>query len=259
MEKSSVVAFEVCVLFSTSIRCKTRARLLNVNDATQKNLSVDDVAILTSCGHFGCTKCLTACASESKCIQHPHCSADVSAPHVVSSKRLNLGEKDEGGKYGKKLSAVVAKVGEIVKSGDRVIVFSQFDDLKEKVMEALEASKLRTIQVKGSVKQQAKVLSVFQNDKPGRDDPRILLLKMDDEQSAGLNLTNLNHAVFVHPLLAASQSQYDAYETQAIGRIRRYGQKKTVHVHRFLVDDTIDTEIYDRRGGRDLAATTGVV
>ena len=70
---------------------------------------------------------------------------------------------------------------------------------------------------------------------------------MDDEQSAGLNLTKLNHAIFVHPLLADSQQEYVAYETQAIGRIRRFGQSKTVHIHRFLVKDTIDTQIYHQR------------
>ena len=83
--------------------------------------------------------------------------------------------------------------------------------------------------------------------KPAKNDPRVLLLKMDDEQSAGLNLTNLNHAVFVHPLLAGSQQEYDSYETQAVGRIRRFGQRKVVHVWRFLAEDTIDTEIYAQR------------
>ncbi|KAL7565128.1 hypothetical protein ACA910_021509 [Epithemia clementina (nom. ined.)] len=224
------------------------------------HLTVDDVAILTSCGHFGCKDCLQACASEGKCIEHPRCSADVSLPHVISSKRLNLKVKDDSrGQYGCKLTAVVQKVKEIIEAGDRVLVFSQFDDLKDKVAEALMESGMKTIQVKGSVKHQVKSLSVFQKEKPSSDDPRILLLKMDDEQSAGLNLTNLNHAIFVHPLLAGSQQQYDAYETQAIGRIRRYGQKKTVYVHRFLVTDTIDTEIYNERGGRSVNATTGVV
>ena len=36
-------------------------------------------------------------------------------------------------------------------------------------------------------------------------------------------------------------------ETQAIGRVRRYGQQKTVNVYRFLVDNSMDTRIYDRR------------
>ena len=58
---------------------------------------------------------------------------------------------------------------------------------------------------------------------------------------------NLNHAIFLHPLLATTQEEYDAYETQAIGRIRRYGQKKTVYCWRFLAEDSIDTEIYEQR------------
>ena len=37
---------------------------------------------------------------------------------------------------------------------------------------------------------------------------------MDDESSSGVNLTTANHAIFVHPLLAIGQQQYDAYETQ---------------------------------------------
>jgi SNF2 family DNA or RNA helicase len=79
---------------------------------------------------------------------------------------------------------------------------------------------------------------------------------MDDEQSAGLNLTNLNHAIFVHPLFANNQQEYDAHETQAIGRIRRFGQIKKVHVWRFLARNTIDTKIFDERSSHMISATT---
>jgi len=129
------------------------------------------------------------------------------------------------------------------------------DDLSEKVKEALSDSGIVSVEVKGTVAQQISTIAVFQNETPAKGDPRVLLLKMDDEQSAGLNLTNLNHAVFVHPLLANSQEEYDAYETQAIGRLRRYGQKKTVHVWRFLAKDTIDTTIFSQRSNRPLPTT----
>ena len=37
---------------------------------------------------------------------------------------------------------------------------------------------------------------------------------------------------------------------KAIGRIRRYGQTRKVHVWRYLANDTIDMEIYnDRKNG----------
>jgi SNF2 family DNA or RNA helicase len=37
---------------------------------------------------------------------------------------------------------------------------------------------------------------------------------------------------------------------QAIGRVRRYGQARPVHIWRFLASSTIDTEIYDQRLGK---------
>ena len=80
-------------------------------------------------------------------------------------------------------------------------------------------------------------------------DPRVLLLNIKDESASGANLTLANHAIFVHPLLAASQQEYNACETQAIGRIRRFGQTNTVHLHRFLVLDTVDTETHCQRQG----------
>lgn len=142
--------------------------------------------------------------------------------------------KGEGSVYGAKLTAIVKNVKSIVKDGDRVILFVQFQDLKDIVAEALESNGVKTLQVKGTVNQQIKALSILQKEIPDKKDPRVLLLTMDDESSAGVNLTTCNHAIFVHPLLADTQQQYEAYETQAIGRIRRYGQTKTVHIWRYF-------------------------
>jgi SNF2 family DNA or RNA helicase len=63
------------------------------------------------------------------------------------------------------------------------------------------------------------------------------------------NLTNANHAIFLSPLLAVSKQAYDARETQAIGRVRRYGQTKHVHIYRFLTMDSVDETIYKERNG----------
>merc|ERR1712205_133429 len=79
------------------------------------------------------------------------------------------------------------------------------------------------------------------------DDARVLLLLSRDESASGANLTTANHAIFVHPLLTTSQYEYEASETQAIGRIRRYGQTRLVKVWRFLVKDSIDAEVFKQR------------
>jgi SNF2 family DNA or RNA helicase len=62
------------------------------------------------------------------------------------------------------------------------------------------------------------------------------------------NLTVANHMIFISPLLARTQHEYNQAETQAIGRIRRYGQTRTANLYRFVTCSTIDEEIYKSRG-----------
>ena len=204
--------------------------------------------VLSSCGHAGSLACLEACAAREECVD-PTCRIPTKTSNIVSGISLGCNLKHKaGGVWGKKLTTICANIRGLVKGGDRVLVFVQFKDLKQKVAEALESSGVKTLQVKGTVQTQIKALSVMQKEVPSKGDPKCLLLTMDDESSSGVNLTHANHAVFVHPLLAGQQQLYDAYETQAIGRVRRFGQKKTVHIHRYICEDTIDSEIWKERG-----------
>ena len=176
--------------------------------------------------------------------------------------------------FGSKLRRIAATVAGIVADGERVLVFAQFPDLMDKIDEALAAAGVRAAQLRGSVHKKTAALSAFQDADVAAADaaaigaaaaagggvadadssPRVLLLNVRDESASGANLTSANHAVFVHPLLASSQHEYDACETQAIGRVRRYGQRKPCTVWRFLVDETIDTEIARQRQGASLAS-----
>jgi SNF2 family DNA or RNA helicase len=113
----------------------------------------------------------------------------------------------------------------------------------KKVAEALSDNKVSFLEIKGSATQKSKNLEKFQND----SEERVLLLNVIDESASGANLTSANHAVFLSPLLAQTREMYDARETQAIGRLRRYGQTKHVYVWRFLTANTIDEEIYNLR------------
>lgn len=126
---------------------------------------------------------------------------------------------------------------------ERVLIFVQFPDLMKKVAEALEANKVKFLEIKGSASQKSKNLEKYQSD----SEERVLLLNVMDESASGANLTGANHAIFLSPLLAPSQEIYEACETQAIGRLRRYGQQKHVNIWRFLSMNTIDVQIYQDR------------
>ena len=126
---------------------------------------------------------------------------------------------------------------------ERVLIFVQFPDLTAKVAEALAANKIAFLEIKGSAAMKSKNLEKFQNDSK----ERVLLLNVMDESASGANLTSANHAIFLSPLLAPTQEIYEACETQAIGRLRRYGQLKHVNIWRFFSMNTIDVEIYEQR------------
>lgn len=154
-----------------------------------------------------------------------------------------------------------------IPQSERVLVFVQFPDLMKKVNEALTANKIKFLEIKGTATMKSKNLETFQNETA--QSQKVLLLNVTDESASGAyvphfhlddleltssdsNLTSANHAIFLSPLLTPTQEIYDACETQAIGRLRRFGQTKMVHIWRFLTLDTIDTEIYEKRSGKML-------
>ena len=61
------------------------------------------------------------------------------------------------------------------------------------------------------------------------------------------NLTNANHVIFASPLLTHTQQSYDALTKQSIGRVKRYGQRRTVQLYRFVALRTADVDILQER------------
>jgi len=58
---------------------------------------------------------------------------------------------------------------------------------------------------------------------------------------------NANHIIFVSPLLAKTQYEYDSAMVQAIARCRRYGQTQKVHIYHIVALHTIDVDILEHR------------
>ena len=119
--------------------------------------------------------------------------------------------------------------------------------------EALKAEHVAAALLAGTPNQRSTIIDAFQQPELRSNEPRVLLLNLRDESAAGANLTQASHAIFVHPLLVNSQTEYTSCDTQAVGRIRRYGQARTVQLYRFLVSNSIDEETFVSR--RDDART----
>ncbi|VDC03470.1 unnamed protein product [Peniophora sp. CBMAI 1063] len=212
-----------------------------------------EIVVLSSCGHTGCISCVQERAALDECVYAGRgplaCQSQARSVNIVRGETLGIEEEGgvEGRRYGAKLEQVVELLRDTsrIREDDRVLVFVQFPDLMRKVAEMFKARDIRFLQIEDKVGDMSKNLQRFQNG----SDERILLLHVTDETASGANLTVANHAIFLSPLLTESQEEYDAYETQAIGRLRRYGQRQTVHIWRFVSMDTMDVEQYEKRRG----------
>ncbi|TAQ87372.1 hypothetical protein B7494_g4306 [Chlorociboria aeruginascens] len=176
-------------------------------------------------------------------------------------------------KYGQKIDEVI-KLIKYIPQDDKVLIFVQSRKVRISVKEALVKEEIIAFDL-NSGKDPATTLTAFQNDTKLEmpEDPtekkarleaktkkikryhsraKVLILNIGDVTSAGSNLTNANHVIFISPYLtegANAQRIYEDHRTQAIGRARRFGQTKTVHIYDFITKFTIDVDIIEYRTG----------
>ena len=135
-----------------------------------------------------------------------------------------------------KLQRVVEMLEEVIASGDRALVFTQYREMGDRlVMEFERAFGIQAPFLHGGVAQAARdeMVRRFQDD--GRSPP-IFVLSVK-AGGTGLNLTAANH-VF----------HYDrwwnpAVEDQATDRAYRIGQQRSVQVHKLLCAGTVEDKI----------------
>ena len=199
------------------------------------------LAILFCCGHIGCMDCFER-ASMQQCPSEG-CDAQMRGTDILSLEQVQGCGGEDGTGSGAKLSKLVDLLKREVKPCERVIVFTQYANIEDEIFKVLKAAKVSCLQLKGTAHQKSGAVEKFQQVM----DAKVLLLNVGDESASGMNLTIANHAIFVHPILAASQEQYTQWETQAIGRIRRYGQQKTCFIHRLVAENTVDQRIIEKR------------
>ncbi|KIY49972.1 hypothetical protein FISHEDRAFT_40207 [Fistulina hepatica ATCC 64428] len=209
----------------------------------KNSVPIVEAALLSSCGHTGCYSCVRECAEREECVYtaQGECQCAARVANIIKAEVLGIDEPRRKGVtqlFGRKLEMVV----DLLKK-ERVLVFVQFPDLTTKVAKALDHHGIGYMEIQGSAHKKSVALEKFQQN----SSQRVLLLNVMDESASGANLTGANHVIFLSPLLTPTQQIYDANETQAIGRVVRYGQTKLVHIWRFLTDDTIDMSIYKER------------
>ena len=205
---------------------------------------------ITKCGHKFCWECIY----ETHQVQHnkdnkikcPTCNTYIlnTELYLLDENTKEIYESNDINSYIEKTKST--KIGSIVyflknsiKKDDKVILFSQWDEMLHKVGDMLTNTNLKIVYCKGTVYQRKRAISNFFKN----DDVNVILLSSRNAAS-GINLTIANKIILLEPIYGNKEYR-DNIESQAIGRADRLGQKRPINIHRFIIKDTIEQDIYN--------------
>lgn len=144
-------------------------------------------------------------------------------------------------KYGSKMAKLVEYLYELFENPqNRVIIFSQYDKMLNMIGRTLDDFKIKYVYCKGNNFVVNKNITRFKKD----ESIRVIMLSSETSNS-GSNLTEANHILMIDVLYHDKQKVM-AIEHQAIGRAVRLGQKLPVKVVRFITQNTVEFEHFEK-------------
>lgn len=203
----------------------------------------DDIGV-TKCGHIYCYECLKSVIIKYK--RCPMCNNPLEIENIyMLSYEKKTNDKNISDIDKQKLELInevgtkIANLIYYLKEHDRqTIIFSQWDNLLEKIGKILDKYDLKNIFCKGNCYQKDKAIRDF------NDDPKTKIIMLSSNTTiSGANLTKANTVIFIDPIYG-SPAYRKNQEMQAIGRAHRMGQQHQIKVVRLVIKDTIEEEIY---------------
>lgn len=197
---------------------------------------------ITKCGHKFCWECISKLfdISNNTNIKCPNCNEQ------LTNNDIFLLRADDDNKYNE-LESIIndvksTKIGNIIhflkdKKDEKFIIFSQWDEILQKVGNRLNNYGFKTVYCNGSVYNRKRSIQSFTND------PTINIIMLSSKYAAsGINLTQSHNIVLIEPIYGNKEWRINI-ENQAIGRADRIGQKSPINVWRFIIKDTIEEDI----------------
>jgi len=163
-------------------------------------------------------------------------SAVTSLKQICNHPALYLKDNSDLGDRSGKLSRLAEIAEEMLSTGDRSLIFTQYAEMGALLKKYLQETFGREVLfLHGGVERQKRdhMVQRFQNDK---DAPPFFVLSLR-AGGTGLNLTRANHVVMF------DRWWNPAVEQQAVDRAYRIGQDKSVQVHYFCCKGTLEEKI----------------
>lgn len=140
-------------------------------------------------------------------------------------------EKATKVKESAKLALLMSMLPEMVESGRKVLVFSQFTKMLAVIEAELQKQKIEYSKLTGQTRKREEAIDHFQE-----GDAKVFLISLK-AGGTGLNLTAADTVIHYDPWWNP------AVERQATDRAYRIGQDKPVFVYKLLTEDTVEEKI----------------
>jgi SNF2 family DNA or RNA helicase len=195
---------------------------------------------VVSCGHFFCTSCM--CQLLSKGVSHRKCpicrfiiSRIPGMNQWIHPVRDGTSDRELVHTWGTKMAHLVMYLEDILKKNteSRILVYSTWNAVMRVIASVLEVVDISHVVMDGSEFVKTCRLERFRLD----TSIRVVLLS---GQYSSLNLTDVTHMIFL------DTHQDEEQENKIISRVVRIGQRNSVHVHRFVMRDTLEHDYYLR-------------
>jgi SNF2 family DNA or RNA helicase len=227
-----------------------KTAIANVNETDTCPICLDDIekVTITKCGHKFCWECLieTYEAQSHSIFKCPTCNTQLHSNEIY---QLDETDKQKISSLDTIIHAVKStKIGNIIfflqseiGPEDKVIIFSQWDELLHKVGKYLQDYDLNIVYCNGSIYQRKNAITSFCKD------PKTNVIMLSSRNAAsGINLTAANKIVLIEPVYGTKEYR-ENIETQIIGRSNRIGQTRPIDVFKFIIKDTIEDDIINDR------------
>ena len=145
-----------------------------------------------------------------------------------------------------KLEACIELVSRAIEGGHKILLFSQFTSMLDRIGEELKKAKIDYYRIDGSVKKEARMEMVEQFQNP--QNPVAVFCISLKAGGTGLNLTAADIVIHYDPWWNK------AAQNQATDRAHRIGQKHSINVYQLIAEDTIEQKICELQQAKyDLA------
>lgn len=196
------------------------------------------------CHHAFCRDCLTGVLGRGVSAPCPHCRRRFRIAETATF--FHEPDRDAPARVPAKLAAMLAIVQAALQDGERVVVFAQWQWALAAARAVLVDAGAECCVLEGDLAARMDVLRRFGSPRA----PRVLLLS-SETYASGVNLQCARHVVLLHPYVGAASGSLAAaraFERQAVGRVRRFPQRRTVFVHRLFCVGTLEEEMYVAMG-----------